>query len=183
MDSQIQRTMITFKQGGMKFTYRVGGIAIHNGHILFQKATADPYKTFWFLPGGRAELGESTSQALQREMMEELNVSITIERPVFFFENFFAGDTMPHHELGIYFLMQLPPDSYLCQQEGPFIYEDETDLPLIFEWLPLDQLAHLAIEPKLFRTALQAIPTQFMHIVYRDDGLACSTHDSEEISK
>jgi 8-oxo-dGTP pyrophosphatase MutT (NUDIX family) len=168
MDTQRQRTMITFKQSGMKFTYRVGGIALHKGSVLFQKATADPDKTFWFLPGGRAELGESASQALQREMMEELNVAVTIERPVFLLENFFAGESMPHHELGIYFLMELPSDCYLCQQEGPFIYEDETDLPLIFEWLPLDQLAQLAIEPKLFRTALQTLPEQFTHIVYND---------------
>jgi hypothetical protein len=101
-------------------------------------------------------------------MMEELNVSVTIERPVFLLENFFAGESMPHHELGIYFLMELPPDCSLCQQEGPFIYEDETDLPLIFEWFPLDQLAQLAIEPKPFRTALQALPAQFTHIVYTD---------------
>lgn len=166
MDTQVQRTMITFKQAGVKFTYRVGGIAVHKGHVLFQKATADPYKTFWFLPGGRAELGESAPQALKREMMEELNVSVTIERPLFLLENFFEEDTTPHHELGIYFLMHLPPDSYLCQQEGPFIHADETDLPLIFDWLPLDQFAQLPIEPKIFCTALPTLPTQFTHIVY-----------------
>lgn len=169
MDIPIQRTMITFKQSGIKFTYRVGGIAIHKGRVLFQKATANPSKTFWFLPGGRAELGESASQTLQREMMEELNISVTIERPVFLFENFFTEDTLPHHELGIYFLMELPPDCYLCQQEGPFIQQDETDLPLIFEWLPLDQLSQLAIKPKFFCTALQNLPTQFMHIVYNSE--------------
>ena len=168
MNTQTQRTMITFKQNGFKFSYRVGGIAIHNGHVLFQKATADPDKTFWFLPGGRAELGESASETLQREMMEELNVSITIDRPLFLLENFFEGGTMPHHELGIYFLMQLPPDSYLCQQDGPFVRQDEPDLPLIFEWLPLDQLEQLTIEPRLFRAALQTLPTQFTHVVHID---------------
>lgn len=168
MDAQIERIMITFKQSGIKFTYRVGGIAIHKGHVLFQKATADPHNIFWFLPGGRAELGESASQALQREMMEELNVSIAIERPVFLLENFFESDTIPHHELGMYFLMHLPPDCYLCQQEGPFIHEDETDLPLIFEWLPLNGLAQLPIAPKFFCTALSDLPTQFTHIVHTD---------------
>src|SRR5215469_9636461 len=113
MDTQLQRTMITFKQGGMKFTYRVGGIAIHKGDVLLQKATADPHKAFWFLPGGRAELGESASQALLREMLEELHIPVTIERPVFLLENFYEEDAMLHHELGIYFLMQLPPDCYL----------------------------------------------------------------------
>jgi len=169
MDIQTQRTMITFKQGGVKFTYRVGGIAIHNGHVLFQKATADPYQTFWFLPGGRAELGESASEGLQREMMEELNLSVTIERPLFLLENFFETDTMPHHELGFYFLMQLPLDSYLYWQQGPFVREGEPGLPLIFDWLPLDQLAQLPIKPNFFRTALQTLPTQLTHIVHTDN--------------
>jgi len=165
--------MITFKQSGTKFTYRVGGIAIHNGHVLFQKATADPNKTFWFLPGGRAELGESAAETLQREMMEELKVSITIERPVFLLENFFADATAPHHELGIYFLMHLPPDCYICQQDGPFVHEDEPGLPLIFEWLPLNQLAELPIMPTLFRTSLQTLPAQLMHLVHSNETTIC----------
>jgi ADP-ribose pyrophosphatase YjhB (NUDIX family) len=166
MNTPTQRTMITFRQGGVKFTYRIGGITIHQERVLFQKATADPSKTFWFLPGGRAELCESAAETLQREMIEELNVAVTIERPVFLLENFFEEDAVPHHELGIYFLMQLPPDSYLCQQDGPFVREEEANLPLIFEWLPLDQLAQLAIQPNLFCTALQTLPTQFTHIVH-----------------
>jgi 8-oxo-dGTP pyrophosphatase MutT (NUDIX family) len=162
------RTMIMFKQSGANFTYRVGGIAIHNGHVLFQKATANPDKTFWFLPGGRAELGESAAETLRREMMEELNVSITIERPVFVLENFFKEATVAHHELGMYFLMHLPPDSYVCQQTGPFVYEDEPGLPLIFEWLPLNRLVQFPIMPTLFCTALQTLPLQLTHLVHID---------------
>ena len=50
------RTMITFKPGGIRFTFRVGGILIHNEHVLCQAASDEDS---WFLPGGRAELGES----------------------------------------------------------------------------------------------------------------------------
>ncbi len=48
------RAMITFKSGGIRFTYRVGGILIQGEHILFQTASNEE---FFFLPGGRAELG------------------------------------------------------------------------------------------------------------------------------
>lgn len=173
MHTPIPRTMITFKQSGTKFTYRIGGIAIHNEHVLFQKATADPDKTFWFLPGGRAELGESAAETLQREMMEELNVSITIERPLFLLENFFEDASVPHHELGIYFLMHLSPNCSICQHNGPFVYEDEPGLPLIFEWLPLNQLAQLPIMPALFRTSLQTLPAQLTHLVQSNETLMC----------
>lgn len=76
---------------------------------------------------------------------------------------------MPHHELGFYFLMQLPLDSYLYWQQGPFVREDEPGLPLIFDWLPLDQLAQLPIKPNFFRTALQTLPTQLTHVVHTDN--------------
>ena len=45
------RTMITFKAARIRFTYRIGGVLVHNGHVLCQAA---PEQGFWFLPGGRA---------------------------------------------------------------------------------------------------------------------------------
>ncbi len=56
MDIQTERTMITFKKGDVKFTYRIGGITIHKERVLFQKATVDPSKTYWFLPGGTSRV-------------------------------------------------------------------------------------------------------------------------------
>ncbi len=162
------RTMITFKNSGFKFTYRIGGIALHNGKVLFQKATVNPEAIFWFLPGGRAELGESSEETLKREMREEMGVEITIERPVYIVENFFGDEAKYHHELGVYFLMTFPPDSYLYHEQGPFIHEENDELPLIFEWLPLDQLEQLPVQPKFFRSALQTIPVQLTHVVQID---------------
>lgn len=36
------RTMITFKTNEARFTYRVAGIAIYNGQVLFQRGDRDP---------------------------------------------------------------------------------------------------------------------------------------------
>src|SRR3989440_12671638 len=71
------RTMITFKPGEIRFTYRVGGILIQNEHVLCQAASSE---NFFFLTGGRAELGETASATLQREMQEELGLLMKIER-------------------------------------------------------------------------------------------------------
>ncbi|HZR38980.1 MAG TPA: NUDIX domain-containing protein [Ktedonobacteraceae bacterium] len=161
------RTMITFKSGDVKFTYRVGGIAIHNDSVLFQTATENTSGPFYFLPGGRAELSEQATESLKREMLEELGVDITIERLLYVIENFFI-DPYPHHELGLYFLISFPPDSYLYKESGPFIRIDETtpELPLIFEWLPRSQFAQSLIQPECLRDALQTIPDQTTHIVH-----------------
>ena len=59
------RYLITFKPGEIRFTYRVGGILMQREHVLCQSAGEEG---FWFLPGGRAEVGESARASLLREM-------------------------------------------------------------------------------------------------------------------
>ncbi len=160
--------MITFKQGSTKFTYRIGGIAIHNGRVLFQRATLDPAHIFWFLPGGRAEVGESAQETLEREMIEEMGERVHVGPLLYVVENFFA-DSQKHHELGLYFAMSLQTDSPYLREMRTIVREEVGfDLPIIFDWLPLSQLAEMNVQPGFFRKALQQLPEQPMHIVLQD---------------
>jgi 8-oxo-dGTP pyrophosphatase MutT (NUDIX family) len=118
------------------------------------------------LPGGRAELGEGAQETLEREMMEELGLPTTVERPLFLVENFYRHG----HEIGLYFLMTFPPSCYLYQGSGPFELglQEDTDLPLVFAWLPIDQFDHLTIKPTFFNSALQKpLPQYLTHVVNR----------------
>src|SRR5438034_7150705 len=116
------RTMITFKPGEIRFTYRVGGILIRNEHVLCQAASEEDS---WFLPGGRAELGESASVSLLREMQEELGVAMKIERLLYVVENFFTDLNDCWHELGLYFLVSDPTYSALYQSSVTITHADE----------------------------------------------------------
>ncbi len=49
----------------------------HDGRILLVNPT---YKEHWDLPGGMAEANESPTEALQREILEELSLHITVGR-------------------------------------------------------------------------------------------------------
>ncbi|GER87625.1 DNA mismatch repair protein MutT [Dictyobacter vulcani] len=162
------RTMIKFRTADHKFTYRVGGIAIHEGHVLCQKSTLDPRGIFWFLPGGRAELGESSQETLRREVLEELGEEAQVGRLLYIMENFFS-DTVAHHEIGLYFELTFPATSYLYQGRGPFERpEEEENHPLIFEWLPIAELPdRLDLRPPFFRQALSNLPTETQHIIQR----------------
>ncbi|MCE7742277.1 MAG: NUDIX domain-containing protein [Candidatus Heimdallarchaeota archaeon] len=52
----------------------VGGVCIRNEEILFVKHTYGVSKGKWTIPGGYVELGESLSQAIEREVFEETGV-------------------------------------------------------------------------------------------------------------
>jgi ADP-ribose pyrophosphatase YjhB (NUDIX family) len=155
------RTMITFKPGEIRFTYRVGGILIRNEHILCE---ADSSQNYFFLPGGRAELGEAASATILREMQEELGVLMEIERLLYVVENFFADPNNISHELGLYFLMTAPADSYLNQSLETINRVDEVGNQLRFDWLPIAQLETFPLYPPFFQKALQEIPEHTVHI-------------------
>ena len=110
------RHMITFDEDNVRFTNRIVGIAFDRDRVLLHR-TDD--MNFWALPGGRAELLEPSPETLVREMREEIGAKMQVDRLLWVAENFFTYGPRSFHEIGFYFLMHLPPDSPLREDE-PF---------------------------------------------------------------
>jgi ADP-ribose pyrophosphatase YjhB (NUDIX family) len=157
--------MITLEQENMRFMHRVVGVAIRDdGQVLLHRAEWEP---FWSLPGGRVELMEPSAVALQREMMEELDVEVSVGRLLWVIENFFEYQSRHYHELGLYYLMTLPAGSPLLLHDGPFP-GDEQGIPLIFQWFPIAALETLSLLPSVLSRTLASLPSQTEHIIHRD---------------
>ncbi len=62
---QRHNRMICFDDGADRFQMRAAGIALEDGHLLIHRATHEDY---WTLPGGRMEQGETSADALAREI-------------------------------------------------------------------------------------------------------------------
>lgn len=163
-DTQQSARMITFDHDNARFTYRVAGIALHNGRVLLN--TVQGFD-FWFLPGGRCELREAATEALVREMREEMSLEVRVERLLWVVENFFVFQGITNHELGLYFLMSLPPDSGLYDTQELFAGTEQS-IDLIFQWHRLDELDRVPLFPAFLRQTLQAIPATVEHIVHTD---------------
>jgi 8-oxo-dGTP diphosphatase len=54
----------------------VGAVIVHEGKILLEKRKNAPGKGKWSIPGGLVELGESTEQAVVREVKEETGLEV-----------------------------------------------------------------------------------------------------------
>ncbi len=154
--------MILLEQGEARFNFRVAAVAYRGDRVLLQRV--EGVTDYWFLPGGRVEMLESASEALTRELHEELGVTAHIQRLLWIVENFFELHGYRWHELGLYFAVELPPE---VPDDGEFVGA-EAGPPAYMRWFPLDQVAMLDIEPRFLRHELRKPPDRPKHIVNRD---------------
>src|SRR6266700_265620 len=105
---------------------RVAAVFLHEEHLLLQ---GEPQGTFWILPGGAIEPLESSQEALRREMGEELDIDIQVERLLWITEEFFIADDFPNHQLGFYYfqksLRSFPSMIYEMIATGSLSHERE----------------------------------------------------------
>ena len=160
------RAVIQFEQGGHRFTYRIAGVAIHDGKVLLHRAEGE---TFWAVPGGRAELGETAEQTIRREMQEEVSTHIEIVRLLWIAENFFDYAGLSYHEVALYFLIRFPAGSDPVTRSAFESRDGGTKLH--FRWYPLDAdtLSRLPVLPSFLASGLVELPISATHIVHRDE--------------
>ncbi len=94
-----------FKNDEMYFSYRISGILICKGKVLFQHFRNT---TEYALPGGHAEVGETSEQTIMREFMEESKIAVKPVRMVAVGENFFPWPTKPVncHQVSLYYMLE-----------------------------------------------------------------------------
>ena len=65
----------------------VGAVVIHNNSVLLVKRAKAPAEGEWAIPGGNVELGETSQQAAEREILEETGVRIRAREIIYTFES------------------------------------------------------------------------------------------------
>lgn len=162
-----KRTLIRLTNGRRRFNYRIAGLGFRDRHVLVHRAT---HETFWTFPGGRAEIGETSAETLQREMVEELGVDVEVGRLLWVVENFFHFEKRRWHELGFYYLMTVP-ESFPFAPEGIVHRGQDGDSDLEFKWVPATRAAleALDIPPYFIAAEIENLPQETRHLVW-DDG-------------
>ena len=119
----------------MKKTIRVAAAVIrHEGRIFATQRGYGPWKDWWEFPGGKIEEGETPEEALVREIQEELDTEIAVDR---------KADHVEYE----YPEFHLSMDCYDCHilSGNPVLKEHESARWLLPEeldsvnWLPADR--------------------------------------------
>lgn len=149
---------ISFKIENEKFNYRVCAMIIFDNKIL---AMHDERLPYYYLPGGRVEMGETAENAVIREVQEELGITAKIVRPLWLNQAFFTEDVdnLNYHELCIYFLMDIA-DTDLMTKGNKFTSKEGQRIHT-FEWLAFDRLKDEYFYPLFLKKDIFNLPNNF----------------------
>lgn len=163
----VERHMIRLDKKPQLFTFRVAGVILHNDHLLVQRGVHD---TYWALPGGRAEIGESSEQTIVREMQEEIDRTVRIARLLFTVESFFGFADYRAHELGFYYLLNMDiPLPFHPDEIVHRVVDGPTEV--LFRWVPATKAAFQAfdIRPAFLGSYMGKLPERVEHLIV-DEG-------------
>lgn len=138
----MKRGDVCFDCDGVRFNFRVSCIISSEGKYLLHRKKGD---SFWNLIGGRVSLGESSIDAVRREIREELGCDCVIDTLAYVSENFFGFKGADFHEILMIFRGELKePISKEC-------LEQEIEV----KWFSGEELEQIDIRPEYTREIIQ----------------------------
>ena len=138
---------------------RVGAIIQRDGAVLM---VGNEMHDYYYSVGGRIQFGESTEEAVIREVEEETGCRLEIDRLGFVHENFFYGDSESNlgklvYEISFYFYMKTPEHfEPVCRSFTENQHKE------YLEWVRPD--CPKQIYPDFFRTELASPSLSVKHI-------------------
>jgi len=158
---------ISFKTDEGRFNYRVAGIIIHDNKLLIMKDERSPY---YYIPGGRVLMNELSEDAIVREIKEELNANVKVNRMLWIHENFFHEEYFKEnfHEICFYYLLDMM-DNKLIEKGEEFVLIESGKHTLTFLWKDICEIERLNIYPLLVKNNILQLPQVINHIVEKNN--------------
>ena len=140
---------ITVNVGEYLLNVRASGVIVHNNKILLHKNVNEDH---YALVGGRVAIGESSEDALKREIKEELGKDIEITGYISTIENFFPMKNSKYHE--ILFVHKFEFKDEDDKKIVETMHNIEGKDYLIYEWVDINELDKYPLRPEVIKDVL-----------------------------
>ena len=122
-------------------TLRASAAVIRDGRILLVRQ-AKAESTYWLLPGGRVERGETLAETVVRELAEECRLDVDVlQPPLALVESLSPDGGKRRHAVEIVFAAHLTDPGAVPRVGDPAIKE--------IAWVSADRLAGLQLRPPI----------------------------------
>lgn len=146
---------ILFDIDGELFSYRVGGALIKDNKILLTK-NGDDYT----LPGGHAQIDETSSETVIREFKEETGFDVEPINVISTHENFWNWDGKKCHQLCIYYKLNMKDEI-----QELISCPDTSDTK--FVWVDLEELNNIKLYPLGIAKLITEKVVNNTHYIYK----------------
>jgi len=139
----------------------VGALVLNKDRVLLVKRGKAPAKGLWALPGGKIELGETMTQALEREILEETGLSVRADHIIHVFDNIIHnqnGDIQFHYIIIDFLAHPLNPEANLSPGD------DAAEV----RWAAMDKLDNLSVTETTLNLIQQVMETQTQGVLSQE---------------
>ena len=150
-----------FRKGNKWFRYRAAAIIVEDNCVLFAGNDVDDY---YYSIGGGVHLGETSEEAVKREVFEETGVEYEVEHLAVIHENFFVGSSdltgVDCHEIAFYYMMKPKGNKNLNSHSLT-----KGGIKESMHWIPIDELEKYNSYPSFMKEYIQSNHTGVRHII------------------
>ncbi len=159
------RESIKMKNNDYNFKFRVSGLIIKNNKLLLVDMDDNG---FLCLPGGYVELGETTEEAVRRELKEEIQKDVKIEKYLGVVENYFINKySKKMHEISFYYLMDFVSND-IDDNDFTLVENDKgRTIKLDFKWIDINDLNDFDVRPALLKNIINN-KLEFNHLIFNE---------------
>ncbi len=154
---------ISFKTEEGRFNFRVSAYITCGDKMLLQETKG---QDFYNLVGGRVHLGESTKDAIKREIKEELGVCVKNPKLFEITENFFDWQGLKVHELGFFYHVELAKKYLKTLEHLPIL--DHADKQTAF-WVDKKDIKKYNCKPEFIYKFTSSDLSQIHHNERREN--------------
>ena len=152
---------VNFSVDNNRFNYRVGAYISCKDKILLQRS----FKCdFYNLVGGRVKMGESTEEAIIREVKEELGLDVENPKLMVVAEMFFSW--MDKNVQELLFVYKIDLDEDVCCKLNNAINLDSKDE--IIELIDVNDLKNIKCRPELIYDLINLDEDKITHLCFKN---------------